>query len=65
MKEAIMTEPLEHQIHGIPPGKTKSIFVAAFKLSRWQWAEKLCQYLRDRGFRDVHMDTCPVPQRCI
>ena len=46
---------LEHQVWARPPGKKEAIFFAAFEQHRWQWAEKLAEFLKDKGYTEVEV----------
>lgn len=47
---------MEYDVWGVPPGKEEIVHVASFEEERWQWAEKLAQYLRDKGYTDVSVE---------
>ncbi len=46
---------VDHRVWATPPGEKEQVFIAAFDLDRWQWAEKLAQSLADSGYRDVEI----------
>jgi hypothetical protein len=59
---------LEHQVWAVPLGKETPVFISAYEMSRWQWAEKCAQQLRDKGHdgvevRTVEEDAEPEPEQ--
>jgi hypothetical protein len=45
---------LEHQVLGVPPGKTRRQLVASYEPDRWIYALKLVRYLvEQKGFANV------------
>lgn len=45
----------EYFVWGVPPNKKAPVNFGSFEPSRWQWAEKLAAFLRDRGYTDVEV----------
>ena len=46
---------IEFQVWAVPPGKDKKELMAAFEPCRWQWAQKLYQFLKDTDHSDVEV----------
>lgn len=46
---------MTYSVWAVPPGEGQSILFASFPQARWQWAEKLAQYLRDTGYQEVEV----------
>ncbi len=46
---------LEHRVFAARPGEEEVLFYAAFTPLRWQWAEKMAQFLKDKGYTDVEV----------
>ncbi len=53
-------EPQEYElrVYGQQPGWYEVEFLAAFRISRWQWAEKLAATLREDGFTKLKIKKC-------
>lgn len=52
---------VEHQVWSVPPGLKQQIKNACFEPERWQWAEKLAQFLRDQGSERVEVRDITTP----
>jgi hypothetical protein len=51
-----MSEPeLEYGVWGVPPGRTKERLVDTYEVEEWQFAQKLLQYLIDKGYTNVEV----------
>lgn len=46
---------LEHQVYARPPGKEREVLFGCYPPSRWQWAVKHAEFLRQNGFEGVHI----------
>jgi hypothetical protein len=46
-----------HEVWAVKPGQKEPSLVQRFTAARWQWAEKLAEFLRDRGYRSVEVRT--------
>lgn len=49
-------DKIEHEIWAIPPKEKKQIKIGeSYSQDRWQWAEKVAQYLIEKGFKEVEV----------
>jgi SOS response regulatory protein OraA/RecX len=46
---------ISYEVWATPLGKTRAKLILKFAERRWQDAEKLAQYLRDKGYGDVEI----------
>ena len=49
---------IEHRVYARHPSKDETVLVERFGQERWIWAEKLAQYLRDKGYLNVEVRDC-------
>jgi len=46
---------LEHHVTATDPNSQEERLFGVFERHRWQWAEKMARYLKDKGYQDVEI----------